>query len=735
MKYLKKNKWAILGGIAIMLFAMFLQISHNPTLVKFLARVDAIFYDARLTLMLPDPIVVNDNIKIIDIDEKSLEAEGRWPWSRKKIANLIDQLADAGVEAVAFDVIFSEPESNSAEKLIDDLALRGMLEDADKQRLGGFASKVSNDAYLAEHLGATTVILGSVFHNEEQSVGRLSRPMAGISRKIADQLTLPKQPSYAAPLKILTSNAAMVGSVNAEPDNDGILRRSPAILRHGNAIFPSLSLATAMLVRDVGRVKPVFQDDGAGNVNVIGVKYGDYLIPTDRHGHINIAFQGGAYTYEYIPATDVLNGKYANGGLQDVIAFVGTSAAGLLDVRSTPFEKIYPGVETHAVMLDSILSGRVPSKPAFELGAVVVLLVVLGLVMAFIQPILKPAMLIGLSTAVVVALVAGNFYIWAAHLYDITIITPLILVALITLWNVGYSLVRENNQRQMIKSMFGQYVPPQHVDLMLADAKNYNTEGESKELTVMFADVRNFTNISESLTANKLKQALNRYFTPITGAIFDNHGTIDKYVGDMVMAFWGAPIHDDNHRKHAIDAAFAMLYETEKIKPEFAADGLPEFNIGIGLNTGPMNVGDMGSEFRRAYTVLGDSVNLGSRIESLTKFYGAKLMVSEFVMEGVDEYLFLLTDNITVKGKTEAIKVYQPIGLKGEVEPEIEKQVDCFHRALDAYAKQDWDKAIELLNTIEHFAHLRDLYIDRIASLRSQDLGADWDGVYRHTSK
>ena len=609
-----------------------------------------------------------------------------------------------------------------------------MLEESERERLGAFTSKVSNDAYLADRLRATKVVLGSVFHGEDQTVGRLSRPMAAISRKIEDRLTLPKQTSYAAPLRILTRKAKMVGSVNAEPDNDGILRRSPAILRHGNAVYPSLSLATAMLVRDVGRVKPVFQDDGVG-INVIGVKFGDYMIPTDSHGNVNIAFQGGAYTYEYIPATDVLSGDYAGGGLKDVIAFVGTSAAGLLDVRSTPFEKIYPGVETHAVLLDSILSHKVPSKPAFEVGAVVILLFGLGLVMAFIQPILKPVMLIVLSTTIAVILIGGNFYIWSVYLYDVTMITPLILVALLTMWNIGYSLVRENNQRQMIKSMFGQYVPPQHVDLMLADAKNYNTEGESKELTVMFADIRNFTNISETLTANKLKQALNRYFTPITGAIFDNEGTIDKYVGDMVMAFWGAPIHDDNHRKHAIDAAFAMLQETENIKPEFEAEGLPEFNIGIGLNTGPMNVGDMGSEFRRAYTVLGDSVNLGSRIESLTKFYGAKLMVSESVIEGVDEYLFLLTDNITVKGKTEAIKVYQPIGIKGEIEPTLVQQVDSFHQALDAYALQQWDKAIDLLKTIDQFGHLRDLYIDRVGTLREQDLGADWDGVYRHTSK
>jgi len=404
-------------------------------------------------------------------------------------------------------------------------------------------------------------------------------------------------------------------------------------------------------------------------------------------------------------------------------------------VRSTPFEKIYPGVETHAALLDSILANRVPSKPAAEVGAIVILVFLLGLILAFIQPVLKPVMLIGLSTVTALGLIGGNFYLWSAHLLDVTMITPLILVALMTLWNVGYSLVRENNQRQVIKSMFGQYVPPQHVDLMLTDAKNYNTDGESRELTVMFADIRNFTNISESLTASDLKKALNRYFTPITEAIFDNQGTIDKYVGDMVMAFWGAPIQDDNHKKHAIDASFEMLRQTELIKPAFEADGLPEFNIGIGLNTGPMNVGDMGSEFRRAYTVLGDSVNLGSRIESLTKFYGAKLLVSEFVMDGVDEYLFLLTDNITVKGKTEAIKIYQPIGIKGEVEPDIVKQVDIFHQGLDAYAKQDWDKAVDLLNTIDHFAHLRDLYIDRIASLRTQGLDADWDGVYRHTSK
>ncbi len=414
---------------------------------------------------------------------------------------------------------------------------------------------------------------------------------------------------------------------------------------------------------------------------------------------------------------------------------MGTSALGLADLRSTPLEVNTPGVEIHAILLESMLEQSVPYKPSWEVGVTFLLILGIGFVLSFIQPVLKPAGLMIVSLLSMVALIASNFYLWHVELFDLTTITPVLLILLLSIWNTGYSLVKENSQRQVIKSMFGQYVPPDHVDLMLSDAKNYSVDGESREMSVMFADIRNFTSISESLSAADLKKALNRYFTPITQAIFDNQGTIDKYVGDMVMAFWGAPLEDAKHRKHAIDAAFAMLEQTEKLKPAFVEDGLPEFSIGIGINTGHMNVGDMGSEFRRAYTVLGDSVNLGSRIESLTKFYGAKFLVSEAVMDGVDEYAFLLTDNIIVKGKNEAIRVFQPMGLKQDISDKTKQQMDVFHRALDAYGLQEWDKAIELLQTISEFKHLRDLYIERILQLQSQDLDADWDGVYRHTSK
>lgn len=287
--------------------------------------------------------------------------------------------------------------------------------------------------------------------------------------------------------------------------------------------------------------------------------------------------------------------------------------------------------------------------------------------------------------------------------------------------------------------MFGQYVPAAHVERMLANPDAVSLEGESREMTVLFSDVRNFTSLSEGLSAQDLKQLLNRYFTPITQIIFDHNGTIDKYVGDMVMAFWNAPLDDPQHASNAIAAALAMQQKVEELKVEFAASGLPEINIGIGINTGLMNVGDMGSEFRRAYTVLGDAVNLGARLEGITKFYGVKVLVGEATRERAQEYLFRCVDRLTVKGKLEPILVYEPVGLVAEASESRKARVQKYNDAIGYYFARQWDMADALLRELAAQDPERRLYrvfIERIDALRAQpELGTSWSGVYEHTSK
>jgi adenylate cyclase len=286
--------------------------------------------------------------------------------------------------------------------------------------------------------------------------------------------------------------------------------------------------------------------------------------------------------------------------------------------------------------------------------------------------------------------------------------------------------------------MFNQYVPKAHIERMLGDPEAYQFTGDSKELTVLFADIRSFTSISEHLSAADLKTMLNQYFTPITKIIFDNDGTIDKYVGDMVMAFWGAPLEDEQHAHNGILAALEMQKATLGLSEEFVARGLPEIKIGVGLNTGTMNVGDMGSSYRRAYTVLGDAVNLGSRLESITKFYGVGILVGERTQELCPDIAFAFVDRIQVKGKEEAIAVYQPLGLKSDISSKKIDEIECFAKAYEYYKKQSWDEATEQLKNLRNRypqCKIYQIYLERIDGLREQKLAQNWDGVFRHSRK
>jgi len=379
-----------------------------------------------------------------------------------------------------------------------------------------------------------------------------------------------------------------------------------------------------------------------------------------------------------------------------------------------------------------------PSKPDWEEGAVISILIVSGMFLSIVYPLLGPALLMLSSLTFMLGITALNFKLWGDFNLDISLVIILFLVVLITFINLTYGFLKEGLNKRAIKGMFDQYVPPAHIDAMLDDPDNYNFDGESKELSVLFADIRNFTTISESLSAVQLKTMLNEFFTPITGIIFDQHGTIDKYVGDMVMAFWGAPIDDENHRQHAVEGALQMLDKVEELKPHFESQGLPEVAIGVGINSGLMNVGDMGSTYRRSYTVLGDAVNLGSRLEMITKVYGAKLLIGEQTYDHLDGYLCRMVDKVQVKGKEESIRIYEPLCRKKDASEELIGLVDSYDRAYAKYVKQNWDEADRMFRNLsenEPDTKLYQVYLERISTLRNEELEEDCDGTFRFTTK
>lgn len=734
--------WVGLGVVLLMLVLHALSLNEDSqsgrNLAKPLTRLDTLIYDWRFQLLTPSRPEGETPIVIVDIDESTIKREG-WPWARDKFARLVTQLEEQGVPLIGFDVVFSEPGKNPVDEL---LGSNGFSEGV-RSELVREQEKFDNDAKLAEVLGSSTV-LGYFFHGDGVRVGQLPPPFLDLGPDDSRGWRVLSLPDYTGNLPVLMDKALSAGFVTTRPDRDGVIRRSPFLIMHDNALYTSLSLELARLYLKAPFIEAKTVRCRGQQTCVESVRIGERVIPTDEHGAALVPYKGGRESFTYVSAGRVLSGEVPKGILEGAIVIVGTSALGLADLRTMPLQTQYPGVEVHANLLDAILQGSASQsyfmyRPDWAPGAIFVLLLVSGLVFAVILPRLEPGYMLVVTVAWFAVLVLGDFAIWKAAGLDLPMAAILLTALLIASFNIVFGFLRTNHQKREIKAMFGQYVPPAHVEQMLAHPEEVSLEGESREMSVLFSDIRNFTTISEGLSAQDLKQMLNRFFTPITQVIFDNNGTIDKYVGDMVMAFWNAPLSDPRHAHNAITAALAMQRAVDQLKPAFEDAGLPEVNIGIGINTGHMNVGDMGSEFRRAYTVLGDAVNLGSRLESITKFYGVKILVGETTHAQAPEFLYRCVDRIIVKGKTEPITVYEPVSLLADASESRRERVDRYNEAVGYYFAQQWDAADDILRELSAQDPERQLYrvfIERIEELRSHpEMTMSWSGVYEHKSK
>ncbi|MBF0625807.1 MAG: adenylate/guanylate cyclase domain-containing protein [Magnetococcales bacterium] len=681
---------------------------------------------------------VDQRVVIIDIDEASLNQVGRWPWSRDRVADLIDILFDEyGVSTLGFDMVFAEPDNSSGLDTLESLA-RSALKDVPRflDQVVALRPVLQRDNLMAQSLKDKPVVMGFYFKSVADTIessGVLPAPLMTVEDLGEAGQRILKARSYGGNLKVLQEVGNLGGFFdNPRVDSDGVFRRVPLLQEFRGQIYPSLAVAVARLLWG----NPPFTI----GPNTLGWTAGPEEkvdIPVDDLMSVLVPYRGPSPSFRYISAADILERKVGKDDLLDKVALVGTTAPGLMDLRSTPMQNVYPGVEVHANIISGIFDGRIMARPDYLNGLEVLTILFLGLVLAMTLPRLSPLHNTLMTLGLMAAVIGLERYNWHnGTLFFLA--SPLLVTGGLFILHMSYGFFVESQGKRQIAKVFGQYIPKELVDEMSASGQEFAIGGESREMSVLFSDVRGFTTISEGLKPDELTRLMNFFLTPMTHIIHQRRGTIDKYMGDAIMAFWGAPLRDARHAYHAVQSGLDMIKGMETLRDELAQKGWPPMKIGVGVNSGMMNVGNMGSEFRMAYTVLGDAVNLGSRLESLTKQYGVGFIIGEETRRMTPEFLCRQLDLVRVKGKLEPVAIFEPLGLEEEQPADLKTAVARYHEALDHYRRQDWDAAEKLLQELKATdpdRKIYDIYLERLAQFRGHPPGDGWDGVFTHTSK
>ena len=738
---IRRHLLRILFGLV--LTAMFVFNAVGLIDLKFTDQLEALSYDYRLRLTMRHEI--DSRIVIVDIDEKSLASEGRWPWSRDRLARLMDRLFNEyGVAVVGYDVIFAEKDASSGLGVLERLGKETLKNNDQFQgSLDKIREKLDYDAIFARSIKGRQVVLGYYFTDFEGENIRINGALPPAVFTAADlpgsaALTV-KMTGYGANLPELQQMASTAGHFNPFVDPDGVCRRIPALIEYKGNYYESLSIAVVRTLLGFPPLTAGFPEREKGGdyrkIEWLGIS--DMKIPVDERVTALVPYRGDRGSFKYVSATDVINGRVGKDVLEGAIVLVGTTAPGLMDMRSTPVSAVYPGVEIHANMIAGILDQNIKQKPAYVVGAEVVILLVSGLALSLFLPLLSPIRSMLLTLAILTAVCALNAAAWQANMV-LPLASTLTLLSSLFVLNMTYGFLVEARSKRQITGLFGQYVHPELVNEMSREPDRFTMESKSLEMTVLFSDVCGFTAISEQLSPADLSALMNEYLSAMTEVIQRHRGTIDKYIGDAIMAFWGAPLDDPEHAVNAVLAAIAMQERAVALRETFAARGWPGLYLGIGVNTGVMNVGNMGSKFRMAYTVMGDTVNLGSRLEGLTRLYGVDIIVGEDTRGRLPDIEFRALDRVRVKGRNEPVTIYEPLGRQGELDkPAVEEQ-GLFVHMLTHYHACEWDESLVHLNELLQLnpeSVLFRLYADRIEHYLLEPPPHNWDGVFTHKMK
>lgn len=738
----------------VLLFGFLALYIADPKPVQFMRLKGFDFFQQMKPREIPPP--AQKPVTIIDLDEKSLGEVGQWPWPRNVLAQLVENLMKMGAVVVAFDIVFAEPDRMNPSAIAD--SLKGLDEDT-KNKIRQFKS---NDEIFAETIKRSRVVLGqSTVESELEGVKlppvKKSIAVRKYGANVPDPLDLlPSFPALVRNVPIIEQAAGGRfgghGIFSIIPEQDGIIRRIPSLFVQGKDMFPALSVE--MLRLATGRPTILVKVDQAG-IKALAIAKG-LEIPTDQNGRMWPYFSKSDKA-KYVSAVDVLNGTADPAMIKGKLTILGTSAIGLKDIRSIPTESNIPGVEVHVQIIETVLNKAYLTRPNFARGVELSVILFGGLAMIVLVPwvgALWTFMVFGVTTA---GVGFGSWHAFAEYRMLIDAVFTLIAIFLLysTLTYLNY--VREEASKKQVRGAFAHYLSPDMVERLAENPDSLKLGGEMRDMTLLFCDVRGFTTISEQFDPVGLTSLINKLLTPLTNAILKRKGTIDKYMGDCIMAFWNAPLDNPNHAMDGCRSALAMLAEMEPLNTKLEQEAKEEgrkhvpLKVGLGLNTGPAVVGNMGSDMRFDYSVLGDTVNLAARLEGQSKSYGMNVVLGPNTYEAVkDELACIDLDFIQVKGKLTGVMIYGLLGDETVAQkPEFQALRKLIFDAMEAYRAQKWDEAEAMFKTIRERGNdankcwdleanldvLCDVYEERLAEYRVNPPPADWDGVFVATSK
>lgn len=740
-----KGHWttAMLPGALALLLVFALQLAGFAPLI----RAGQLVFDAWLRA---EPRAYEDAaVRVVDIDEESIRRLGQWPWPRTQIAQLEQRLGDAGAAVIALDIVFSEPDRTSPPRLAEALAHAG----GDPHVIATLAALPDNDARLAATMQALPVVNGFFLTNDPRRVQ--AAPKAGFALSgSAPDAALPTYSNAILPIPALDAAARGSGSLTLGGDADGIIRKAPLLARQDGQILPSLSLEALRVAQGAGSIV-IKTSDGSGNLagggaaQVTTIKVGQFEVPTTGAGELWMYYTAPR-PERVVPAWKILSGALSQQEMARLfeghIVFVGTGAIGLRDLVSTPVRDREPGVMVHAQAAEQIILGRFMVRPDWSPGLERALVLALGGLLLVLLPRLGAARGAALGLGLAGATMAGSW--WAFHHWHMLVdpVVPVLAVLAVYLAETVLTYWREERARSYIHQAFDRYLSPELVRRIAADPRQLELGGEERQMTVLFCDIRSFSRISESLPPRDIIRFLIGFLTPMCDILLARRATIDKFIGDAILAFWNAPIDDPDQYEHAARAALDMVARLAALNAEMpgrADQPWPgDVRIGIGLNAGPCCVGNMGSAQRLSYSLIGDTVNLASRIEGLTKLYGVTIALGASLRAELRAFACLELDRVRVVGRDAPEEIFALLGDESQAaDPAFRRFAEGHAAMLAAYRTKHWETAARWLDESEPEAKklglgkLYGLYRDRVAALRRSPPPDDWDGVFTALEK